>query len=326
MLRPRNRDGYDATGRRLYWLDLPGSGGGGSQQQAAPVVNNTTSTTQVQNFTPEEQARRNLVQTEATRLYRQQQGTATNPGTYANYPGAQIAGPSAQTQAAERALATTSANVQQNINPNLQSALNYNLTSARDVNSNPFLRGAIDAAVRPLNEQFTQAGGTLSQIRSGANDAQQGGGTREGIAQGIATRALTNQVGDVTAKIGSEAYKAGLDASGKAITATPAAQMALLQPTTWDATLGATADNRAQQALNRESDVRQWNMNAPMMPLRNFANLIYGGGSSGSSSTSNTPMYTPSGSGASGGGNALSTLGTVAGIGSSIASMASSSF
>jgi hypothetical protein len=139
-------------------------------------------------------------------------------------------------------------------------------------------------------------------------------------------RSLGNQIGDITSKMGSDAYKTGLEVSNKAITAAPVAYGAALQPTTWDATLGATADNRAQQVLNRESDVRQWNMNAPMMPLRNFANLIYGGGSSGGTTTSNTPMYSPSGVGGGGGGGGLQQLGTLAGIGSSVASMTGASF
>ena len=176
----------------------------------------------------------------------------------------------------------------------------------------------MDAAVRPLNENFTPAGGTLSQIRSGAGDAGQGGGSREGIAQGIAQRSLNNSISDITAKMGSDAYAKGLDASGKALVSAPIAESAMMQPTTIESALGAQQDLRAQQGLNRESDAAQWNMNAEWIPLNNYANMIYGGGSSGSTSTSNTPSYQ-----AGGGSSPLSTLGTMAGIGSSIATMAS---
>lgn len=279
-------------------------GGGGSQPTQ------TTSTTQVQNFGPAEQANRDALQTEAKRIYE------ATKGSFAQYPGAQIAAPSAPTLSAEQDMMNLARGAQSNIVPNVGNALNYNLGAARDVTSNPFLRGAMEAALRPLGEQFTQAGGTLSNIRSDAGGAGQPGGSRQGIAEGIAMRSLSNTMGDVVSKMGSDAYGKGLDASTKAIAVSPAALSAIATPVSWESAIGQQQDMRAQQALNREADVTQWGMNADWTPLRNYANIIYGGGSSGSTSTANTPTYGPQGP------SGLSQLGTLAGIGSGIATMA----
>lgn len=297
----RNRDGFGPDGRRRYFFDSGSS---------SPAPTNTTSTTQVQNFGPAEQANRDALQTEAKRIYE------ATKGSFAQYPGAQIAPPGPATMSAEQNMMALANGAQNNIVPNVFGALNYNLNSARDVQNNPFLAGAMEAALRPMGEQFTQAGGALSNIRSGAMDAGQYGGSRQGIAEGIAMRGLANSMGDVVAKMGSDAYGKGLDASTKALVAAPVALSAAATPTSWQSSVGAQQDMRTQQALNREADVTQWGMNADWIPLRNYANMIYGGGSSGSSTTSNTPTYGPQGP------SALSQLGTVAGIGGSIATMA----
>lgn len=280
------------------------SGGGGSQPTQ------TTSTTQVQNFGPAEQANRDALQTEAKRIY-----DATK-GSFATYPGAQIAAPSAATLSAEQNMMNLAKGAQNTVVPNVFNALNYNLGAARDVNNNPFLAGAMEAALRPMGEQFTQAGGALSNIRNSSQDAGQYGGTRQGIAEGIAMRGLANSMGDVVAKMGSDAYGKGLDASGKALVAAPVAMSAAATPTSWESAIGSQQDMRTQQALNRDADITQWGMNADWTPLRNYANIIYGGGSSGSTSTANTPTYGPQGP------STLSQIGTLAGIGSGIATMA----
>ena len=283
-------------------------GGGGSQPT------NTTSTTQVQNFGPAEQANRDALQTEAKRIYE------ATKGDFATYPGAQIAAPSAATQSAEQNMGALSQSAQQSVVPNIFGAMNYNLNSARDVQNNPFLAGAMDAALRPMGEQFSQAGGTLSGIRDASQTAGQYGSTRQGIAEGIAQRGLANSMGDVVAKMGSDAYGKGLDASVKAVASAPMGLTAAATPVGWESALGAQQDMRTQQGLNREADATQWGMNADWIPLRNYANLIYGGGSSGGTTTANTPTYGPQGP------STMSQLGTLAGIGSAAATMSTAGF
>lgn len=82
--------------------------------------------------------------------------------------------------------------------------------AALDPNMNPALAGVTDAAIRPMIDTFQR------QIMPGiANDAVSAGGfggTRQGIAEGIAASDLNRQVGDVSASIQNNAYNQGLQA------------------------------------------------------------------------------------------------------------------
>lgn len=76
--------------------------------------------------------------------------------------------------------------------------------------SNPYLQSYMDAAVRPLNEQHANV--VMPGLAGGAVTAGGYGGSRQGIAEGLAAQGLSRSTGDVTAKIGSEGYGQGLQA------------------------------------------------------------------------------------------------------------------
>lgn len=84
------------------------------------------------------------------------------------------------------------------------------LLGAGDVQNNPYFASAMQAAIRPVQEQFTEQ--VLPGIRQGAIGAGQMGGSRQGIAEGIATRGYLDTIGDITANMGSQAYGQGLQA------------------------------------------------------------------------------------------------------------------
>lgn len=84
------------------------------------------------------------------------------------------------------------------------------LLGAGDVLNNPYLQGAMDAAIRPVTEQFTEQ--VLPGIKSAAMGAGQMGGSRQGIAEGIASRGYMDTIADMTAQMGSQAYGQGLNA------------------------------------------------------------------------------------------------------------------
>ena len=86
------------------------------------------------------------------------------------------------------------------------------LLSAGDPSSNPYFQQAVQSAIRPLTEQFTEQ--VLPSIRSGAIGAGQTGSSREGVAQGIASRGYLDAVGDITSGMGNQAYAQGLQALG----------------------------------------------------------------------------------------------------------------
>lgn len=72
---------------------------------------------------------------------------------------------------------------------------------------NPYTSQIVDAALRSSNDQFTQ--NILPSIRSEAGAASQTGGTRQGIAEGIAAKGLQQQQGDVISRLYGQAFDAG---------------------------------------------------------------------------------------------------------------------
>ena len=84
------------------------------------------------------------------------------------------------------------------------------LLAAGDVENNPYFQQAMQSAIRPVTEQFTEQ--VMPGIRQGAIGAGQMGGSRQGIAEGIAARGYLDTVGDITANMGSQAYGQGLQA------------------------------------------------------------------------------------------------------------------
>lgn len=152
------------------------------------------------------------------------------------------------------------------------------LLNASDINNNPNLQAAISAAIDPTIRAFTDAGGTLSQIRSNAiNNGGQGNSTRQGIAEGIALDRLSQNTMNIGQQMAQQAYQTGLDATAKGLALQPNVTQATLQP---GATLDAIGqEQRALQQQFIDDAVQRWNYNQqlPGSNLANFQQLINGG-------------------------------------------------
>lgn len=84
-----------------------------------------------------------------------------------------------------------------------------------NANSNPALQQAIQGATRPIVENFQNTilpGITQEGIASGGF-----GGTRQGIAEGLAAKGMQTQIGDVAAQMMNQNYQAGLGAMNTAL-------------------------------------------------------------------------------------------------------------
>ncbi len=159
--------------------------------------------------------------------------------------------------------------------------------------SNPALRAATDAAIRPITEQFTQS--VLPNIRQGAITAGGFGGSRQGIAEGAASQAFARQVGDTSAQIQSEAFGQGLDLFGRALFAAPGTAQLGLLPAQIQEAVGIQQQQMQQRLLSEEA---QRFVNAQLIPFaaaQDVAGLAFG--FPGGQATSTT-----SSSGAAGGG------------------------
>lgn len=84
------------------------------------------------------------------------------------------------------------------------------LLSAGDPSSNQYFQSALSSAMRPVTEQFQEQ--VLPGIRRGAVGAGQAGGSRQGIAEGLASRGYMDTMGDIASNMGNQAYAQGLQA------------------------------------------------------------------------------------------------------------------
>lgn len=273
-------------------------GGGGSSK--------STGTTTNVNYSPEEAARRAQVMDEAQRVYNSNAGTIAN----SQYPGSAPVGFSPETQVSQN-LAIQNAAAAQDQVQNINNGVNYGLTGAMDVENNPYLGKAISAAVRPIEQSYTDAGGVMSQIRTNAGQAGQVGSSRQGIAEGLAAGRMAQAQGDVSAKIASDAYNKGQETFQKTLTFAPQAMEAGMTPVNWLSSVGAQKENLGQAQLDYAANEKLWGMNAPWIPLQNYASLVYGG------SVPSTSATTVS----SGGGGSRNPIGQAAGAGLTAASL-----
>lgn len=84
------------------------------------------------------------------------------------------------------------------------------LQQAGDPANNPYFNAAVQSAIRPVTQNFQEQ--VLPGINQGAQEAGQFGGSRQGIAQGLAARGYTDTIGDIATNMGNSAYAQGLQA------------------------------------------------------------------------------------------------------------------
>lgn len=283
--------------QRAKWL-------GGSKPQTA-----STSVT----YSPEETAFRNQVMQAAGKLF----GT----GEAAAYPGAQPVPFSANTVAGQNAALAAVPGMNDTATA-ANAALKFSLSDVLRPESNPALQSYIQGAVRPITESYTDPGGVMGQIRTGASGAGQFGSSRQGIAEGVAAGRYANAVGDTTAKITNEAYGQGLDAMGRALALAPQTQQMLLAGPEAQAAIGHQQELYQQDVNQYNADKALWDINAPWTNLQNFANIVYGGSTPTTTSTQTGGGQSTIGRLAGGAAAGIGTANALTSLGGMAASMA----
>ena len=237
------------------------------------------STSTTLNYSPEEAARRTQVMDEASRIYQATKGQA------GYYPGAVPVGADAATLAGQQHLlqAAQQANA---LNPLLAQSLQYGLTGAMDVGNNPYFQSALEASLRPLQTQMTQG---LQQVGSAAQQAGAYGGGRHGIAEALSFEKGMQSMGDVAAQMGNEAYRSGQGTFARTLAFAPSTIQSFGQGAQMESAVGAQRENLAQEQEAYRAAIREWQLNAPWMPLEQYANIVFNGGSSQSTASSSTP-------------------------------------
>ncbi len=113
------------------------------------------------------------------------------------------------------------------------------------LDSNPYLQGAVDAAVRPLTENFQRV--VMPSVRGGAIQAGALGSSKSKQAGDLAASGYMRQVGDTTNQLLNTAYGQNLDAMLKGIALTPQTQSAALFPEIAQDTVGSQRRNLQMQ-------------------------------------------------------------------------------
>jgi hypothetical protein len=206
-------------------------------------------------------------------------------------------------------------------NAQMAQGVNYGLNGAMDVRNNPYLQQAMKAAINPVTDAWQGAGGALAQQRQAAQQAGQVGSSRAGIAEGITNRAYLQKVGDITAQMGNQAYETGQKTFGTTLSQIPAWQKAALEnasaqsdfvknqanalgqittgaqaPGAMYSAVGAQNENLAREWADYQANQRMWQLNAPWVPLQNYASIVYGGSAPSTSvESSNTAARNPLG-------------------------------
>lgn len=257
-----------------YLMGGGGSGGGG-----------TTSTSTTQNYSPEEAAKRAQVMDEARRIYETSGPMITN----SPYPGAKVVPYSAETLQAQDYIKNVAVPNAVNSSNAINNAVQFGLSDVLYPGSNPALDATIDASVRPIYTAYAGAGGALSRNRDQGVQMNQLGGSRQAIADSLATKNFMNSVGDTAAKVATTGYNEGLNTFGRTLAFAPQAIESATAPATMLSNIGAQKENLQMEQEQYASDAAMWALNAPWAPLQNYASIVYGGASPSTNSTSQLP-------------------------------------
>lgn len=153
-----------------------------------------------------------------------------------------------QTLGQSMALSTAQGPAQGAVDATLKGTNFLTSGAALDPNTNPGLKGTLDAATRQLTDNFTQS--IMPAIRDDAVLAGGYGGSGQGIASGIAAKGLEQQVGDTSAQLLAQNYQSGLDAMAKGLAFAPSNISAAFTPATAVSGVGDVQQQQQQQAIN----------------------------------------------------------------------------
>lgn len=163
---------------------------------------------------------------------------------------------------------------------NLAGAQKFLTGDVMNMDSNPYLRQAIDAAMRPITENFQQS--VIPSIRSGAIQAGPSalGGSRTQLAYGKASGDYMRQMGDTAASMANTAYGQNLDALVKGTALSPVSMQAMGFPET---TMEAVGAQKRQLGIEQGLDpMRQNELDwSRALQLLGAAGSTPGGGTTG---------------------------------------------
>jgi hypothetical protein len=114
--------------------------------------------------------------------------------------------------------------------------------------TNPALEAYIQSALAPMQQGFTE--NTLPAIREAGTGVGQPGSTREGIAEGLASKGEQLAESTTASGIANQGYQSGLNAMNQALATSPAVTAEQTAPAGTVAAVGAEQQQQEQANLN----------------------------------------------------------------------------
>lgn len=235
---------------------MAGGGGGGPTS--------TTQTTSVE-LSPEQRELFNLALPALTEF-------AANPPQ--PFPGQTVAGFDPAQIAGQQTLVNQAQGGLTNLGQSALDASQFFLGPGMDPTSNPFLQAAIGAAVQPIVENFTQ--GILPNIRGEAITSGQFGGSRQGIAEGVASTGVSRAIGETASGLANQGFQASLEAATRALALAPQTGGLLLQPGGVLSAVGETRQGQQQAFLNDELNRYMQEQFTPYLVAKDVAGTAFG--------------------------------------------------
>jgi len=149
------------------------------------------------------------------------------------------------------------------------------MLNAPDIDNNPYVQNLMQRVNQRIGQDFNET--VMPGIKSNSIQAMNLGGSRQGIAEGVAAGRAADAMADATARLGSEAYNAGLNQQYRGVASAP--QVAQLGFMPADTTGQAGQFLRGQAELALGDDIQRYNFqqNAPWENLARYGQALQGG-------------------------------------------------
>lgn len=157
-------------------------------------------------------------------------------------------------------------------------------------NSNPGLKGTIDASTRPIFEGLTEQ--VLPSIRGEANTLGNIGSSRQGIAEGLASRGASQAAADASSKVAFSGYQSGLDAQMRTLGLLPQTLGAQTQGAQVAGAVGDAHQGQTQKLLDELKAMFLQKQTLPLDIGKELLGMV--GAIPTAGTTASTPMQSPS--------------------------------
>ena len=155
-------------------------------------------------------------------------------------------------------------------------AYNWGMNAPQNVMTDPLVNRQIQSAMRPVTQQYQEQ--VMPSIQRNAIGAGNYGGSRQGVAEGLASRSYMDTLGDISTGIYSNAYNKGMDQQARMMALGPQVFGMGMMPGQMMGQVGAQNQQQTQKMI--DDAVARWNygQTEPVNRMTNYWNTLWGAG------------------------------------------------